>query len=75
MHVCMYVSKCVCMHVAKKVWNGRDNVLVYGQEKTKIHFKDAHSTSLTVSRFCGQNLYLTGVGGLFGNVNEAWPLL
>ena len=32
-----------------------------GQGKTRSHFKDPHSTSLTVSRFCYQNRSSTGM--------------
>ena len=46
-----------------------------GQGKTRTHFKDPHSTSLTVSRFCYKNRSSTGPGGLFNQVNEAWPFL
>ena len=46
-----------------------------GQGKTRSHFKDLHSTSLTVSRFCYQNRSSTGPGGLFDQVNEARPFL
>ena len=46
-----------------------------GQRKTRSHFKDPHSTSLAVSRFCYQNRSSTGPGGLFDQVNEARPFL
>ena len=44
---------------------------LYTKVQTNGHLKDPHSTSLTASRVCQQNLSSTGLGGLFGQVNEA----